>query len=379
MLTELLGAGDLAGLVEAQQAGHRWHGPAGSNADRFTALAPEPALRRLLTADRFVAGRVRAIRAARPMPFEMVMERGLAGWHLVPGALHELSQQGVSLVIDRMDREFAAIGALSAALERRFSVKSWTNAYWSHGRESAFKPHSDNHDVLILHVSGCKRWQFWGPIEPDPIVSRPYHRDALPAPAAELLLRPGDMLFVSRGDVHCAQLESGASFHLTLALERRRVEHLLDGLKPYLTDAPAARADLPADSDEADEAARAQIRDLLERLPAGALTRGFDRSLLPRTVINLGVEPSAETLLVATLRSAPAVEKRADGGVTISSGPFRAALTAPEWSVLEHAMAPRSPSFGDLPDTFRRAAGELIGRGLLYALAPSEWRADASG
>jgi hypothetical protein len=340
-------------------------------------LAPEPAIRRALTAERLTTGRVRVVRNGRAMPLEMITERGPAGPRLNPGALHELCSQGMSLVLEQLDREFPAIGALSATLERRFLVKSWTNAYWSHGKDSAFKPHSDNHNVLILQLSGEKRWKFWGAIEKDPVVSRPYEAAELPPPGAELLLRPGDMLFVPRGDVHCAQLEGKASLHLTVALERRRVEHLLDGLKAHLAGDELARADLPAGAALADAAARAQIRGLLDRLPAGALSQGFSRTLLPRTVINTGIVATADTLLVPSLRCEPAVHAQADGAVILSAGSFRADLARAEWAVLERAMAMEAISFGEVDEALRPAAALLAGRGLLYALTPAEWRGDA--
>lgn len=377
MLNELFGAADLAGLAEALDAGRRWHCSANAASHRFSGLAPEPALRRALTPERLTAGRVRVIRNARAMPFEMIMERNPAGWRLVPEALHQLCQQGASFVLDQMDREFPAIGALSATLERRFQVKSWTNAYWSHGKDSAFKPHSDNHNVLILHVSGHKRWKFWGAIEPDPVVSRAYELDDLGQPEEELSLRPGDMLYVPRGDVHCAALETKSCLHLTVALERKRVEHLLDGLKSHLASDALARSDLPADPTAADVAARVQIQDLMDRLPPGALSESYERSLAPRTVINLGVVPKPDTLLAPILRSDPVVKTQTDGSVILSAGQFRASLTAPEWAVFKQAMADEALSFGDLNETLWPAATQLIGRGLLYALAPSEWRVDA--
>lgn len=374
MLNDLFGAADLAGLAEALDAGRRWHGSAGAASRRFTALAPEPAIRRCLTAERLMAGRVRVIRNGRAMPFEMIMERSLAGWRLIPGALHELCQQGASLVLDQMDREFPAISALSATLERRFSVKSWTNAYWSHGKDSAFKPHSDNHNVLILHVSGDKRWRFWGAIERDPVISRAYEPDELRDPVEELVMRPGDMLFVPRGDVHCAALESKSSFHLTMALERRRLEHLLKGFETHLVADELARRDLPAEAEAADAAARAQMRHLIDRLPPRALSEAAGQFLQPRTVINIGVVPTPDTVLVPILRCDPVVQAQANGAITLSAGQFRAVLAAPEWSVFKQAMAEAALYFGDLNETLWPAATQLIGRGLLYALSPTEWR-----
>jgi ribosomal protein L16 Arg81 hydroxylase len=307
----------------------------------------------------------------------MIMERGSAGWRLNPGALHELCQQGTSFVIDQMDREFPAIGALSATLERRFQIKSWTNAYWSHGKDSAFKPHSDNHNVLILHISGDKRWKFWGAVEPDPLVSRVYELGDLGQAEQELSLRPGDMLYVPRGDVHCAALESKSCLHLTVALERKRVDHLLDGLKSHVVGDAMARVDLPTERTSADAAARTQIKYLIDRLPPGALYEAFEQSLTPRAVINLGVDPTSETLLVPVLRSDPVVTVQADGSVTLSGGQFRTSLAAPEWAVFKQAMAEQSLYFGDLSEALKPAATQLVGRGLLYALTPSEWRRHA--
>lgn len=376
MLTELFGAAHLAGLTEALGNGVRWHASADAAiAGRFTALAPEAALRRTLVAERILAGRIRVVRNNRAIPIEMMMERQDGGWRLSPAALHGLTGQGVSLSLLELDRQFPAIGALSALLERRFRVKSWTNAYWSHGTDSAFKPHSDNHDVLVLHVSGRKRWRFWGAIEPSPVVSRPYEAESLGPPQDERIVCPGDLLYVPRGDVHCAALETGSSFHLTVALERPRVDHVLKGLEALAFEAEPMRQDLPADPADADRVARERLAQLLGGLPPGALSRPFGRALQPRTVVNLGVVPGPDTLLVPVLRDAPRHQRQPDGTVLVSASGLRLRLEAPEWLALQRALEADALRFGELGEALRPAARQLVGRGLLYALEAAEWRA----
>ena len=75
--------------------------------------------------------------------------------------LHDLLNQGISIVIDDVDRSIPQIRQLSVAIEREMGIDTNVNAYLSFHKGGAFKPHWDVMDVLVVQVHGNKRWRIW--------------------------------------------------------------------------------------------------------------------------------------------------------------------------------------------------------------------------
>ena len=122
-------------------------------------------------------------------------------------------------------------------------------------------------DVWVLHTAGAKAWRVYSP--PQKGLARPREhsadmpRDALPPPAMDVTLRPGDVLYLPRGTPHEAVADAGgsgaeASCHITLSsfqrwdagdLASHALTWLLDAAPPgsaaYAAAAPL-RAPLPA-------------------------------------------------------------------------------------------------------------------------------------
>jgi ribosomal protein L16 Arg81 hydroxylase len=72
-------------------------------------------------------------------------------------AFHDLLSQGVSIVVNSVDRWVPQIGQLSAAIEREMGIYTDVNAYLSFFKGGAFKPHWDFMDVLVVQVHRAAR------------------------------------------------------------------------------------------------------------------------------------------------------------------------------------------------------------------------------
>ena len=86
---------------------------------------------------------------------------------------HDLLPQGVSVYVNNIQRSIPQIRQLAAAVEREMGIKTLVNAYLSFFKGSAFKPHWDGHDVLVVQVHGNKRWHIWNAEVPYPVEGRP--------------------------------------------------------------------------------------------------------------------------------------------------------------------------------------------------------------
>jgi ribosomal protein L16 Arg81 hydroxylase len=76
-------------------------------------------------------------------------------------AFHDLLAQGVSIVVNSIEHLVPQIAQLTAAIERELGIRTNANGYVSFSKGGAFKPHRDEHDVLVVQVHGKKQWRIW--------------------------------------------------------------------------------------------------------------------------------------------------------------------------------------------------------------------------
>lgn len=130
--------------------------------------------------------------------------------------LQELAAQGASFVIPGISELVPPIAELSAAVERRLGTAVNVNCYVSFGPHSAFLSHHDGHDVVVLQVHGFKHWRCYGVDVIAPIKGGQYGSNR---PVVwEDVLRPGDVLYLPRGEIHAAVPEQPPSVHLTFGI-----------------------------------------------------------------------------------------------------------------------------------------------------------------
>lgn len=113
--------------------------------------------------------------------------------------------------------------------------------------------HSDPSDVYVIQLEGTKHWRIW----PTPEVrrmgeDREFHDADLPEPELDIVVRPGDVLYIPYGIPHAAAADERVSLHLTVVAQTRTWAQLLLPVvekiladhdefwpAPYVGDAPA--------------------------------------------------------------------------------------------------------------------------------------------
>ncbi|MEK9660819.1 MAG: cupin domain-containing protein, partial [Alphaproteobacteria bacterium] len=161
-------------------------------------------------------------------------------------------RRGASLVVNYIDTLTPELAAVADALEHRLGGRSQSNLYCSWRQHRAFDTHMDTHDVFALHIVGEKDWNIYeGRL--DNAIATPEARNPEPGFVdshkggilSRLTMRPGDFLYLPRGQYHDALASSEACIHLTFGVTRVIGHNLLELLFNYAMEDSAFRADFP--------------------------------------------------------------------------------------------------------------------------------------
>ncbi|AJP71182.1 JmjC domain-containing protein [Sphingomonas hengshuiensis] len=321
-------------------------------ARQFAGLMPWERFNDLVTADRVLAGDIEFARNNAILPAEMTIlrpKRQKPPTRMRAAALHHYAQQGVSTVINGVERFDSETRRLNAIFERAFRAPVKTNLYASFGRDSAFKPHWDGHNVLVLHLHGRKHWRSWGQPWRAPLSHATCKvPDVLGEPEWEAVLEPGDILYLPRGEVHAAALAPGEdAMHLTIGIATPGFEALTAALAEACQAEEIGRQDLPILADAAQKqawltAAKQLLHRAVDALDLDAVLTLLDQRVEPLQAGFLGVDRRVhpDTRVVPTLRR-PLGQAGAHGepGRTVQAGTQSWTLEGIECHILALVMA----------------------------------------
>ena len=228
-------------------------------------------------------------------------------------AVARLFADGSTIVLQALHRTWAPIGAFARELAAELGHPVQVNAYVTPPSSRGFSAHYDIHDVFVLQIAGEKRWVVHAPVFDAPLRSQPWteRRDAVERavarePLLDVVLRPGDVLYLPRGFLHAAEALGDVSAHLTVGIHVVTRHALLQALVSLAVDDEPLRRSLPVPLDLDDdvvfgrelEETRAALLGFLEELDpeaaAAALTQRLASAMRPGPVAPLRqVETSA--------------------------------------------------------------------------------------
>ncbi|GIF14267.1 cupin domain-containing protein [Actinoplanes teichomyceticus] len=252
----------------------------------FTDLLSPAAVDELLSRRGLRTPFLRVARQGRMLPAARYTGGGGAGAEVADQVLDErvmrLYADGATVVLQGLHRLWPPLieftGRLGAELRRPLQV----NAYLTPPSSQGFATHYDTHDVFVLQVDGAKRWCVHPPVLPDPVERQPWggHADEVAAtaegePALDVVLRPGDALYLPRGWLHSARTEGGRSLHLTVGIRGLTRYDLVEELMAEAMGEARLRATLPYGFDVADpDAVAAELTATVDALRSWLLTAG---------------------------------------------------------------------------------------------------------
>ncbi|MGD9507706.1 MAG: cupin domain-containing protein [Geminicoccaceae bacterium] len=241
------------------------------SAEKFHSVMNWDVLNRLLEATPLWTSQTMLLildRETIPAPSYCVSTPGREGIGVMrpdPEKVQQFLARGATMVLNFIDQFTPELRAFSRALGRELGGTVQANLYLSSKRKQGFNAHFDFHDVFAMHVMGEKTWSvFQGRCEwpiKHPMFegwSREQHDQIKGELWRDVTLRPGDLLYLPRGQYHYALADDGPCVHLawgvtypigmdvvSYAFERTAAETL-------------GRQNLPHDRD----ALRARLREL---------------------------------------------------------------------------------------------------------------------
>jgi cupin superfamily protein len=146
---------------------------------------------------------------------------------------------GATIVVQGLHHWWRPLALFCRALEAELEEPVQANAYYTPRDSQGLPVHHDTHEVFVLQLAGEKRWLVYEPAWELPLKEQRYSPElgSPGEPLHDVVLGPGDTLYLPRGWLHEAVTSATDSLHLTV------------GVNVY-TWADAVRAALAACEDE---------------------------------------------------------------------------------------------------------------------------------
>lgn len=299
-----------------------------------------------------------------------------------PDKLTAALRNGATLILNAANEVSAPLRDICDGLAADFTCHSQANLYACWRQTRGFDVHWDDHDVIVVQAEGRKRWSLFGATREAPLVLGDPAAHRPPAdPATEVVLEPGDVLYLPRGCWHAAVGLGEPSLHLTIGLTRRTGVDFLHWLADHLVEEAALRHDLPFEA--GDEAVAARLAEVLQAAASqdmAGLAAAYRRHVESRTTspaaLSLPMIGAEETgfgmadRLSLTAGSARLEAAETDGGVVLSWRGTRLTLAAALRDLIERLIAGEAVAFADLLTCASRTQAEafvrdMVGRGVL--------------
>ncbi|MDX1710293.1 MAG: cupin domain-containing protein [Rhodovibrionaceae bacterium] len=186
----------------------------------------------------------------------------------------ELCRRGASLRLNEIETLHSSLLTVVQALAAALGAKVSANAYCSWRAQKALASHFDKHDVFVMHLVGEKDWNIYEGRAPWPIehpmfenIPQQHFEQMKGRVARRLTMKPGDLLYLPRGQFHDALASTDVSLHVTLSVIEPTGVSWLNALWDMAVQDEGFRAPLPHSADGGDSTAmQAHIKDLAARL-----------------------------------------------------------------------------------------------------------------
>jgi ribosomal protein L16 Arg81 hydroxylase len=128
-------------------------------------------------------------------------------------------EQGAACVLEGLDILEPEINALAASLDRAHAA-TFSNAtvFFSQRGNEAYRGHLDTDDVLVVHMAGEKLWRIHRRQQPRRIGLTDLGDAQMGPVEAEVVMRPGDVMYLRNFTPHRVETLSESSLHMSFDL-----------------------------------------------------------------------------------------------------------------------------------------------------------------
>ncbi len=197
------------------------------------------------------------------------------------GALRTAFADRHTIIFTGAEEYWPPVERIVMDLRRTLRSNVRCNVYCTPPNSQGFDTHVDGHDVLVLQTSGSKTWRLHEtdttlPLEASPILAEMMPRLAAAAPdygdpIREVVLHPGDVLYLPRGVPHSAASTDEHSVHLTIGLYPLRMHEFIGRIVDLVAhDAVELRRRAPIEYHADDHPEVPPAGDLLRQVAAMA-------------------------------------------------------------------------------------------------------------
>ena len=264
---------------------------------------------------------------------------------VIDDKIMQLYADGATLVLQGLHRIWPPLIDFAGRLGAELAQPLQVNAYLTPAGNKGFATHYDTHDVFVLQVDGHKRWRIHEPVLPDPLERQPWggRADEVGATAAgdaylDVVLGPGDALYLPRGWLHSAEAQGHSSLHLTVGVRALTRYAIVEELLGLAAQDARLRATLPYGVDVADaDAIEPELTETVEALrdwllaadPVAVAARLRDRSY--RASRPAPIRPLAQLAAAEALTADSRITGRAGlRGQLVADGPDHVVLLLAE-------------------------------------------------
>ena len=269
-----------------------------------------------------------------------------------PAKVKALMGLGASLVANHLHKVCPEVGAVAHMLEQAFAARVAANVYCSFRGVQAFQTHFDLHDVFAVQVEGEKTWRVYESRADNPTQSLPpgdeiekWLVESRGKLLFEVTMKPGDVMYLPRGQYHDALTGGQASLHVTFGVSPATGLALFKLLETAVTQESVFRAYLPDARDEA--ALRERLAALAERLKAVMTSPAFAIDVLNhqrdlgRLPADYGLPAQAQATWYSVTRRAHVARRDSGFAVVFDGGeiPVGASFPTIEWMLRQRLFS----------------------------------------
>ncbi|MDA9915181.1 cupin domain-containing protein [Alphaproteobacteria bacterium] len=152
--------------------------------------------------------------------------------------VQKLVSRGASIILNDIQKYNRNLLNFVSELQKLTNGRCQGNLYFSMASHQAFGPHFDLHDVFAIHFEGEKVWNIYENIEKSPInhPSFKYNVEERKKRAGKIIdqviLKPGDLLYIPRGQYHDALASKNGAMHIAFGLTYFKMIDLMNSLWP---------------------------------------------------------------------------------------------------------------------------------------------------